>query len=207
MNPWIKHSVNITAVVGLWSFSFLQGYNSWDGVVYNNPKNPKRQLSSISTKLDLSNVVAIYPEVFEKQNLTDKAYVIERQSLTQIYLGHISTNNSTNNLVCANYSHLQLRLHSSDVNINGEPLEMKLTALCSVSTNVNFIDPINLPITKIKKLESNNFKNNEIFLENAYFLHMSSEWMITEVAFFSKKGRSLPKFSVKAVQPFEVNLQ
>lgn len=207
MTKHIQYSLSILVVTGLWSLGFFQGTKSWNAVVYNSSKKPQRHLASISSKLDLSNIVAIYPEMFEKQSLVDKAYVIENQNITQIYLAHISTNSSAIKLVCRNYSHLQLILHASDVNINGEPLEMKLTGLCNVSKNINFIDPINLPIAKIKKLESSNFRNDEIFLENSYFLHMSSEWMITKVNFFSKKGRSLPNFSVKATQPFEVNLQ
>lgn len=207
MSKWIKYSVGVVTVIGLWSFSFFQGYQSWDGVVYNYLKSPKRQLASISSKLDLSNVAAIYPEVFETQNVIDKAYVIEQKNFTQIYLGHISTDKSVSNLVCAHYSHLQLTLQSSDININGDPIQMKLTALCNVSKNINFIDPINLPVVKIKKLDNNIFKNNEIFLENAYFLHMSSEWLITEINFFSKQGRSLPYFSIKALQSFPISLQ
>ncbi len=207
MGKWIKPIFGITTVIGLWVFSFFQGYKSWNGVVYNNPKNLNRQLASISSKLDLSNVVAIYPEVFEKQNITSRAYIVEKKNIIQIYLGHISTDKSVDNLVCANYSHLQLTLQSADISINGEPLEMKLTALCNVSKNINFINPINLPVDKIKKASSNNFKNDKIYLKNSLFLSMSSDWSISEINFFSKKSRSSQKFSIKIDNPFEFNIK
>lgn len=206
MSQWIKYSFSFAMIASVWSFSFMQGSQSWSGIVYNQSSKSKRHLASVSAKFDLSNVTAIYPEIFEKQNLFDRAYVTESESATHIHLGHISIRSSAINLACENYSHLQLILKASDININGEPLEMKLTSLCKVSKNINFIDPISLPLAEIKKLDSNNFQNKDVFLENSYFLHMSSEWMITQVNFISKSGRSLPKLSIKAMQAFEVNL-
>ncbi len=193
--------------IGLWSFGVFQGHESWNGVVYNNFTKPKRQLASVSSHFDLSKLVSIHPEVFEQQSLVDRAYVTEKQNGLQLYLGHISMDSSVSNLVCEHYSHLQLVLHSSNVSFSGDPIEMRLTALCNVSKNINFIDPIFIPISQIKKTKGSHFKNKSIFLKNAYFLHMSSEWLIKKISFFSKKGRSLPKFSVKAERPFGITLQ
>lgn len=202
-----KYIVAFLSFAIVWSFGFSKAYKSWDSVVYNNPKQPKRHLASISSQLDLSNVSAIYPDVFDEQNVLNKAYVIETKNATQIYLGHISASSSFIKLVCSNYSHLKLTLRSADININGEALTMTLTSLCNVSKNIRFIDPINIPVSKIKKNEITDFKNKKITLKNAYFLQMSSEWLVTKISFFSKTGSFTEKFSVVAANPFAISLR
>lgn len=196
---------------------------SWGGLVYVyvDSQDGSRQPAAVKSKYDFSNLKGGALDQASKQRLLSHAKVVVRKGEFGIELGHFVRKGKKGykEFACSSFDGVELQFQATNESVSGHAPTMKVEGNCQFSKNLNRIDPIWIPIARIK-----NEKPGNVVLEywdegkiTVMFNHMGgqwpSSWQLKSARLFKRGGEGQVRISDREVseilkgEPIKINFE
>ncbi|MBC86339.1 MAG: hypothetical protein CL677_04090 [Bdellovibrionaceae bacterium] len=155
--------------------------NSWDGLVYVYVQHDgNRYPAAVESKYDFSNLRGSALDAASQRRLLSHAKMVTQPGQIGIELGHFVQrgNKGLKEFACNSFDSVEMEFRASNMMVSGSVPTMKIEGSCKFTKTLDRIDPIWIPISKIKTEKPGNsvleyWENERVTVS---FENMGGEW-------------------------------